>query len=420
MVQQTINVGSAANDGTGDTVRAAFTKTNANATELYNKAAAALAGLPTISGAVLTFTKGDGTTGTITLPGGGGGVSIGTTSGTARDAALAIAAEAAAQSTATAALPKAGGTMTGALTLAGAPSAALGAATKGYVDTAVAGVTGGLPAPSGSNTINALTAGLLFDLVDTANGNAAKYISVANFLTSIGELPNANTALTAANVASIARQILLYDPAGDVSNPITLANLVTYLQTQITGGGGSGGLTPLVTFTGAAGAPTGTQALTTTGSGYLRDGKGNLILPANNGSLPAAFLTGLGAIADGVTVPIVLGGNTPGFDMNIFCNGDGTGSNTYVWALSASTNGLQVGKIVGGTYTNISGDASFDSIPATWSVAEVACSGAVKRLYLDGKRVGQVSDSSFVTGGTLGIQASANVQVLVNRIGVPR
>lgn len=35
MAQQTINVGAAANDGTGDPLRTAFTKCNANFTELY-------------------------------------------------------------------------------------------------------------------------------------------------------------------------------------------------------------------------------------------------------------------------------------------------------------------------------------------------------------------------------------------------
>jgi Bacteriophage T4 gp9/10-like protein len=36
MSQQTINVGTVANDGTGDTIRAAMNKTNANFTELYS------------------------------------------------------------------------------------------------------------------------------------------------------------------------------------------------------------------------------------------------------------------------------------------------------------------------------------------------------------------------------------------------
>ena len=49
-------------------------------------------------------------------------------------------------------LPKAGGTMTGLLTLSGAPTAALGAATKAYVDSAVGGVTGFLPLAGGTLT----------------------------------------------------------------------------------------------------------------------------------------------------------------------------------------------------------------------------------------------------------------------------
>ena len=37
MVQQVINIGSAANDGTGDPLRAAFTKINNNFSEIYGK-----------------------------------------------------------------------------------------------------------------------------------------------------------------------------------------------------------------------------------------------------------------------------------------------------------------------------------------------------------------------------------------------
>ena len=36
MAQQTINIGSVADDGTGDPLRTAFTKTNDNFTELYD------------------------------------------------------------------------------------------------------------------------------------------------------------------------------------------------------------------------------------------------------------------------------------------------------------------------------------------------------------------------------------------------
>ena len=36
MAQQTINIGTTANDGTGDPLRTAFDKVNDNYTELYN------------------------------------------------------------------------------------------------------------------------------------------------------------------------------------------------------------------------------------------------------------------------------------------------------------------------------------------------------------------------------------------------
>lgn len=53
--------------------------------------------------------------------------------------------------TATAAMPKAGGTFTGAVTLAADPSVALGAATKQYVDAAVSGGVGGVASvPAGT------------------------------------------------------------------------------------------------------------------------------------------------------------------------------------------------------------------------------------------------------------------------------
>lgn len=40
MVQQVVNIGTAANDGNGDPLRTAFTKVNQNFTELYGKGAA--------------------------------------------------------------------------------------------------------------------------------------------------------------------------------------------------------------------------------------------------------------------------------------------------------------------------------------------------------------------------------------------
>ena len=61
MAQQTIGIGTTANDGTGDPLRSAFDKSNDNFTELYGK--------PDLSLATntLTLTKADGTTDTVDL-----------------------------------------------------------------------------------------------------------------------------------------------------------------------------------------------------------------------------------------------------------------------------------------------------------------------------------------------------------------
>lgn len=58
MAQQTINTGTAPNDGTGDTLRDAMTKANANFTELYGLFSSSSAYVPTLldSGGGRTFT----------------------------------------------------------------------------------------------------------------------------------------------------------------------------------------------------------------------------------------------------------------------------------------------------------------------------------------------------------------------------
>lgn len=62
MAQQTINVGTSPNDGTGDPLRVAFQKINANFTELYSLVSAigSLSGLHTevYSGATITVVLG--------------------------------------------------------------------------------------------------------------------------------------------------------------------------------------------------------------------------------------------------------------------------------------------------------------------------------------------------------------------------
>jgi hypothetical protein len=73
MAKQTINIGTVANDGTGDPLRTAFTKTNQNFTELYNASANAITEIPndftyieltaahTATGNIITFTRGANT-----------------------------------------------------------------------------------------------------------------------------------------------------------------------------------------------------------------------------------------------------------------------------------------------------------------------------------------------------------------------
>lgn len=54
MTRQIINVGSVANDGTGDALRFAFTKTNENFAELYNKDGDLTASIATVANSVPT------------------------------------------------------------------------------------------------------------------------------------------------------------------------------------------------------------------------------------------------------------------------------------------------------------------------------------------------------------------------------
>jgi len=61
MAQQTINIGTTANDGTGDPLRTAFDKVNDNTTELYDGQSLSLAS------DILTLTRADGTTSTVDL-----------------------------------------------------------------------------------------------------------------------------------------------------------------------------------------------------------------------------------------------------------------------------------------------------------------------------------------------------------------
>lgn len=91
-------------------------------------------------------------------------------------------------------LPKAGGTMTGALVLAGNPTAALDAAPKQYVDAQVAGITGFLPLGGGT-----LTGALTLSGAPTSGLHAATKTYVDGIQTALTTAyQNADTALTTA------------------------------------------------------------------------------------------------------------------------------------------------------------------------------------------------------------------------------
>lgn len=60
MAKQLINVGSAANDGTGDALRNAFIKANANFDELYTGLAQAEAAIEALAESQRTYVAGDG------------------------------------------------------------------------------------------------------------------------------------------------------------------------------------------------------------------------------------------------------------------------------------------------------------------------------------------------------------------------
>ena len=165
-----------------------------------------------------------------TVSGGGGG-----TDTTARNAA------AAAQATADAALPKAGGTMTGKITLDGAPTANLHAATKAYVDAnaggsgvedqtarnaaAAAQATANLALPRSGG---AMSGKLTLDGAPTANLHAAtkKYVDDIAGTDSTARTAAA-TAQTTADAAQTTADAALSRSGGTMTGALTLRGAPT-------------------------------------------------------------------------------------------------------------------------------------------------------------------------------------------------
>lgn len=130
-------------------------------------------------------------------------------------------------------LPLAGGTMTGPITLSGAPSANLHAATKLYVDTAVAGIVNS--APGALDTLNELAAAL---------GNDENFASTVNTrLTSIEQ-----SVATIPSIDGLATETYVNDAVALKADQAT-----TYTKTEtdaaIAAAGGGGGSTDKIWVT---------------------------------------------------------------------------------------------------------------------------------------------------------------------------
>jgi hypothetical protein len=68
MAKQTINVGTTANDGTGDTLRASFVKVNDNFTEVYNSLNPSVIALTATDGTTVTGTTADTLSQSLLIP----------------------------------------------------------------------------------------------------------------------------------------------------------------------------------------------------------------------------------------------------------------------------------------------------------------------------------------------------------------
>jgi hypothetical protein len=68
MAKQTINVGTTANDGTGDTLRASFVKVNDNFTEVYNSLNPSVIALTATDGTAVTGTTADTLSQSLLIP----------------------------------------------------------------------------------------------------------------------------------------------------------------------------------------------------------------------------------------------------------------------------------------------------------------------------------------------------------------
>jgi hypothetical protein len=136
---------------------------------------------------------------------------------------------AAAQSTANAALPKAGGVMTGALTLAADPSSNLQAATKQYVDAAAGAISTGTAVPKGRTG----SAGANYYQAQP-DGSIQQWISTGNVW--VNQTTGVVTYAGAATLIGVTNDYEMNDGTGAT----TLADAVGSVPLTVNGGGAGG------------------------------------------------------------------------------------------------------------------------------------------------------------------------------------
>ena len=171
----------------------------------------------------------------------------------------------------------------------------------------------------------------------------------------------------------------------------------------------AGGSTNTITFTGAAGPPSGNQVLVAAGSmyggsnslaGYALDGAGNATLPSSNGG--NGLFTAFGSKPDGVfTVTYKAGAGTRDLHMIFRNTGSGATQQGYLVQYDASSGLVQLFRYSGGAFVASVGNLA---VPAIATTLALTINGGTVFIATDNTARGQITDGSpLPAGGTVGI-----------------
>lgn len=279
-------------------------------------------------------------------------------------------AAAAAQSTANAALPKAGGTLTGALTLAGAPTSSLHAATKGYVD-------GFLPLAGGSLTGELFLSAQPTDLSADLSVSTVKYvrdkvqqaeIAAGAGLPTTGGTMSGYLTLNAAPVNDLHASTKKY-----VDDAKAAALAVANAALPLAGGAMTGAMTVL--------APTATMH------------------PATKTYVDSGFLNRAGGASNTMTGELILAGNPS--------NANGAANKSYVDGFLPKTGGTMTGAIT------LSADPAAALNPVTLQYFQA--NGVLRNQTATQTLAGPLSVGSYaftagaITGSSLSVGTSGSI-----------